>query len=71
MRLSRHFSNNLDRHDNKLISLYDEGILWSFFGIIMKTDLIHLLGSTQVLGFNYHFCRYLVPSWSLFINNFH
>jgi len=40
MRVRRHFSNNLDKHDNKLIVLYDDGVVLSFpgFGIIMIID---------------------------------
>jgi len=38
------FSNNLDSHDNNLIGLFHEVIVWSFpgFGMIMTLDFFHL-----------------------------
>jgi len=48
----RHFSNNLDRNEKKLIGLYDEGIVWSIpdFGITMTIDFFRFfVGSTHVL----------------------
>jgi len=35
MRVKSHFYNNLDRHDNELIGLYDQGIVWSFPGFVI------------------------------------
>jgi len=42
----RHFSKSFDRHERKLIGLYEEVSVWSFlgFGIIMMIDFFHLLG---------------------------
>jgi len=40
IRVRRHFSKSFDRHESKLIGLYEEVSVWSFpgFGIIMMID---------------------------------
>jgi len=53
-RVRCHFSKSFDRHESKLIGLYEEVSVWSFpgFGIIMMIDFFHLLGSSPVIALN-------------------
>jgi len=46
IRVRRHFSKSFNRHESKLIGLYEEVSMWSFpdFGIIMMLDFFHLFG---------------------------
>jgi len=51
IRLRRHFSKSFDRHESKLIGLYEAVSVWSFpgFGIIMMIDFFHLFGKQPSL----------------------
>jgi len=46
IRVNTHFSKSVDKHESRLIGLYDVVIVWSFpgFAIIIIIDFFHVTG---------------------------